>query len=369
MHSRQTVSARIGKRYSQEVYEQACVWFVEFRAAPADERTRQGFYAWLQQAPAHMTAYLEVASRWNHAGALDVGARFSKEALIAEATDADNLVPFPGAAPPPASDRHRPLGLTLARLSWAAGALALIGAGLITLWVRAGTTSYATGVGQKRSITLADGSVVDLNARSRIIVRYTEHEREIDLVRGQALFADTYEADRPFIVRSRATVVRAIGTQFDVNLLHAEAIVTVIEGKVVVARPRPPEAPASNRLRPLAMLRTAGRSTVYLTAGQQVTVSPTRRLRPVPANTRDAIAWVHRKLIFASTDLRNVVQEFNRYNAQRLVIASPSLETFRIDGVFVSTNPDSLIAFLRQYPGIKVTEVGGQVLITRQAVR
>jgi transmembrane sensor len=362
------VSARIGKRYSHEVYEQACEWFVEFRAGAVDEATRQAFCAWLQQAPAHMTAYLEVASRWNRAGTLDMSARFSKEALIAEASDTDNLVPFPGAAAP-ARDRQRPLWLRPARISWAAGALVLIGTGLITLWIRSGTTSYATGIGQKRTITLADGSVVDLNARSRIIVRYNRHQREIDLVRGQALFADTFEANRPFIVRTRATVVRAIGTQFDVNLLRAEAIVTVIEGKVVVARPRPTGAPATNRLRQSAAHGIADRSRVYLTAGQQVTVSPTRRLQPVAANTRDAIAWVHRKLIFASTELRNVVQEFNRYNARHLVITSPSLEKFRIDGVFASTNPDSLIAFLRQYPGIKVTEVGGRVLIARQVDR
>ena len=368
MRSRQPVSARIVKRYSEEVYEQACAWFVEFRAAATDEATRQAFYSWLQQAPAHMAAYLDVASSWNQTGALDVSARFSKKALIAEASDADNLLPFPGTTALPLA-RRRFRRLTPVRVSWAAGVLALIGAGLISLWLHTGTTSYSTGIGQKSVITLADGSVVDLNARSQIIVHYTARMREIELVRGQALFADTFEPNRPFVVRTRTTVVRAIGTQFDVNLLHSEAIVTVIEGKVAVARPRPTEEPAANPLIHSAPRYAPELTTVYLTAGQQVTVSPTHSLRPITANTLDAIAWVHRKLIFASTDLRNVVQEFNRYNARHLVIVSPSLENFRIDGVFASTNPDSLIAFLRQYPGIKVTEVGGRVLISRQAVR
>ena len=360
--------ARIGKRYSEEVYEQACEWFAEFRASAAEEATRQAFFAWLQQAPAHMAAYLDVASNWRRAGALDVSARFSKEALIAEACDADNLVPFPGVAARP-EGRRRPRGLTAARVSWAAGVFALIGAGLIALWMHAGATTYSTGIGQKRSITLADGSVVELNARSRIIVRYTQREREIELVRGQAFFADAFEPNRPFIVRSRATVVRAIGTQFDVNLLHSEAIVTVIEGKVAVARPRPLRVGAAARLPPPARHRTGDLSLVYLSAGEQITVSPTRRLQPVSANTTDAIAWVHHKLIFASTALSDVVQEFNRYNARHMVIASPSLETFRIDGVFSSTNPDSLIAFLRQYPGIEVRDAGGRVLIFRRSPR
>ena len=89
-------------------------------------------------------------------------------------------------------------------------------------------------------------------------------------------------------------------------------------------------------------------------------------MRPVRTNVTDTIAWVHHKLIFASTALRDVVQEFNRYNARQLVIASPSLETFKIDGVFSSTNPNSLIAFLRQYPGIQVTDTGESVVISRQ---
>jgi transmembrane sensor len=361
------VRGQAGKRYSAQVYEQACEWFVEFRTAAADEELRHAFHSWLQQAPAHMAAYLDVASSWKRTGALDVSARFPKEALIAQAMESDNLLAYPGAAAPgkPLSARGAvsrllsPPGLAVA-----AGALALIGAVLVGAWLRASPT-YATGIGQRRVIRLADGSIVDLNAASRIIVRYTKTRREIDLVRGQALFADTYQPHRPFIVRSRAAVVRAMGTQFDVNLLHAETIVTVIEGKVAVARQRALQA-ASERPQPVSGHAAADLSTVYLTAGEQLTVSALRRMRPVRANVTDAIAWVHHRLIFASTALRDVVQEFNRYNAEQLVIASPSLESFKIDGVFSSTNPKSLIAFLRQYPGIQVTDTGESVVISRQ---
>ncbi|HET9106836.1 MAG TPA: FecR domain-containing protein [Steroidobacteraceae bacterium] len=358
-----------GKRYAPEIYERACEWFVEFRTAPADEEVRHEFYAWLQQAPAHMAAYLDVASRWKWTDALDVSVRFPKEALIAQARDSDNLVAYPGAQ---GSSKTRPrlgLGSWLrppARWALAGGAAALIATVLVIASLRGGPVYYSTGIGQKRVVTLADGSTIRLNARSRIRVRYTKSRREIDLLRGQALFVDTYEPNRPFIVRSRATVVRAIGTQFDVNLLRAETIVTVIQGKVAVAQQQHAFRLASRGPRAPSLQAASNDSLVYLTAGQQLTVTPTWHMRPVRANVTDTIAWTHRQLIFSSTALRDVVQEFNRFNDRRLIIASPSLDTFRIDGVFSSTNPQSLIAFLRQYPGIKVTDTGREVVISRQ---
>ncbi len=357
----------IGKRYASEVYEQACAWFVEFRAAPADEQIRRAFHDWLQQAPAHMAAYLDVASSWNWTGTLDVSSRFPKEALIVQAGGADNLVAYPGSTAPGRPAPRRTLAVRLRRpvaLTAAAGALLAIAAVLITGWMLSGAV-YSTGIGQKRLITLPDGSIINLNASSRVRVRYTRTQREIDLIRGQALFVDTDEPDRPFIVRSPATVVRAIGTQFDVNLLDTETIVTVIQGRVSVAQKPPGVQPASNLLQPVSY-HPAPELPVYLTAGEQVTVTPTRHLQPVQTNVTDAIAWTHHQLIFASTALRDVVQEFNRYNDRPIVIASPSLDTFRIDGVFSSTDPESLIAFLQQYPGIKVIATGGEVVISRQ---
>jgi transmembrane sensor len=363
------VRRQSGKRYAPEIYERACEWFVEFRTAPADEEARHEFYAWLQQAPAHMAAYLEVASRWKWTDALDVSARFPKEALIAQARDAGNLLAYPGT--PESANTSAPQGLRAwlwprAAWIWAGSAAALIAAALLIAALLRGPTYYSTGIGQKRVITLADGSTIHLNARSQIRVRYTKRRREIDLLRGQALFVDTYEPNRPFIVRSRAAVVRAIGTQFDVNLLHAETIVTVIQGKVAVAQQRHAFRLASLGVAPPSLRAASNDSLVYLTAGQQLTVTPTWRMRPVHANVTDAIAWTHRRLVFSSTALRVVVQEFNRYNDRRLIIASPSLDSFKIDGVFASTNPTSLIAFLRQCPGIKVTEAGGEVVISRQ---
>jgi transmembrane sensor len=49
----------------------------------------------------------------------------------------------------------------------------------IASWFYIERGTYTTGIGEQRSLILADGSTVELNARSRIRVRYMEHERRI----------------------------------------------------------------------------------------------------------------------------------------------------------------------------------------------
>ena len=68
-------------------------------------------------------------------------------------------------------------------------------------------------------------------------------------------------------------------------------------------------------------------------------------------------------LIFDGSKLSDVVQEFNRYNKRQLVIEGSQLSDFHVSGVYSSSDPASLIRFLRDQPGIKIREDENQVLI------
>jgi transmembrane sensor len=57
------------------------------------------------------------------------------------------------------------------------------------------------------------------------------------------------------------------------------------------------------------------------------------------------------------------VQEFNRYNRRQLIIEGAQLSVFQVSGVYSSSDPASLIRFLRDQPGIKITENGNEVRI------
>lgn len=357
------------KKYHPRVYEEACEWFAEFRTGTPSESVRGQFHAWLQEAPAHMAAYLDVAASWGRAGGLDMTRRFAKESLIAEAmSGTSNVLEHPRTDAASASSvRGRPrrrFSIT-GRLAFAAGLLVLVLAiGLVTWWREYPT--YSTGLGEERSILLSDGSTINLNARSRVRVDYTAHERDIELLEGQALFSVAKNPNRPFIVRTGSTLVRAVGTEFDVDRRIRDTIVTVLEGVVSVAQAGPATTLGFWQASPPARIAGPSLSPVYVSAGEQLTAAPWLTFRPVHINVANAIAWIHRKLVFASTPLRDVVEEFNRYNYRQLVISDPALDDFEIDGVFSSTDPTSLINFLRQRPDIKVTETGDEIVISRR---
>src|SRR5690606_37958963 len=71
---------------------------------------------------------------------------------------------------------------------------------------------HATGIGEQRSLALADGSRIELNARSRIKIRYTDQQRRVELLEGQAFFDIASDKNRPFIVDTGGSSIRAVGT-------------------------------------------------------------------------------------------------------------------------------------------------------------
>src|SRR5262249_21762120 len=78
-------------------------------------------------------------------------------------------------------------------------AILTVAAGTLLLFEFSAPT-YATALGEHRSLELADGSTVELNSHSRIRVRYSKQERDVEIVEGQALFRVAHDTSRPFIV-------------------------------------------------------------------------------------------------------------------------------------------------------------------------
>jgi transmembrane sensor len=398
---------------NRQIVDEASEWFVEFRVGDVDAAARERFDEWVRRSPEHIRAYIEIARTYvempNPRGSkpLDV------EALIAYARSGENIVPFDhtGSAPP-----HEPRALAelnsreqrssraaykrpTRRSLFAIAASALIVAlGSAAWWQSARYPLYNTDIGERRSITLADGSTVDLNARSKLRVEFSNNERRVELLDGQALFQVAKDHSRPFIVASGEATVRAVGTQFDVNRKSGSTTVTVLEGRVAVystahagsntgsAEPPSPAAQPTTRLSrvtvppraqlqatpyaesapstPAGLIDPSGSGAILLSAGQQVTVTPAQTLpAPARADIAATTAWMQRRLIFDGSKLSDVVQEFNRYNKRQLVIEDAQLSDFHVSGVYSSTDPSSLIRFLREQPGMKVTETDNEVQI------
>ncbi|MBL8269636.1 FecR family protein [Steroidobacter sp.] len=349
-------------KFSPQIHEQATEWLVEFRTGTPDEAARRAFHAWLMESPAHVEAYLEASALWSVSAQAGAAEQWTEDALIAQAVaEPDNVFAHPKlSATPPAQETNRRRGRS-GRFGMAAAACVLmsIGGALAGWQYFFARAIYSTDVGEQRSFTLSDGSIVNLNARSKIRVHYGDHERLVELVAGQALFTVAKNAQRPFIVRTAAAEVRAVGTQFDVYRKAEGTVVTVVEGRVAVTS-------ATNGAVELAGKSAspeAASGKMLLSAGERVTVQKNTLRKQTQLNTQTAVAWTQRQLVFESTPLAEVAEEFNRYNERPLVVLDTDMQRFEIDGVFSSTDSASLVRFLRTRPGVRVTESNSQIVI------
>lgn len=345
------------KPFNSQIYAEAGEWLVEFRSGDADAQTRKDFYSWLRTSPEHMRAYLELAAIWDEGGELDPEREFDDVRLARESQEQGNVIAAPmrssredSQASPGRSGRGG-----LRRHAFALAASLAIAAVALGAWAYLKHGVYTTGIGEQRAFTLSDGSRIELNSRSAVQVRFTDTARSIELVQGQALFRVAQDKTRPLVVRSGDTQVRAIGTQFDVYRSKAGTRVTVLEGKVAVTL-----AGAAVEISP------QGSVPLLVGAGEQAVVTARSPVKTREPDISSATAWTQGRLVFKATPLRDVADEFNRYNEKPLVVRDAQLSEFKVTGSFSSTDPTSLILFLESRPGITVTREQSQIVVTRR---
>jgi len=215
-----------------------------------------------------------------------------------------------------------------------------------------------TSIGEQRSITLDDGSMVELNAQSKVRIAFGDRQRDVELLEGQALFRVAKDHTRPFVVHAGTASVRAVGTQFDVNRKQKSTTVTVLEGRVAVASTAAASGEGATTLPPAPEL--------LLVSGEQMTVTPTDARKSETPNLAAATAWTQHLLIFDGTALHDVLEEFSRHSTRRITIDSPELAALKISGQYTSTNPDSLLRFLSLQEGVVVSEVDGEIHIRKE---
>jgi transmembrane sensor len=336
------------------IIAEASAWFVEFRAGDVNGDARARFIEWLRRSPEHIHAYLEIAGVWAELPASDPEGKIDIAALIARARGEPDVIALTPDRPRSASAPFAVKPHTMRH--WRRAAVALAAVVLLTvatlLFLDGGkfSSSYSTGIGEQRTVQLTDGSTVELNARSSIEVHLTEHQRDVTLLEGQALFRVAKDRQRPFVVRAGDAQVRAVGTEFDVYKKQAATVVTVVEGRVET----------------YDATDVPGTAAIVLSAGEQLTVLPHVVTKPTRTDTAVATAWVQKRLIFEETPLSDVAEEFNRYNRRPLTIDDGELEKLKISGVYSSTDPASLINFLRSQNSIQVLETEKQVRVVRR---
>lgn len=215
-------------------------------------------------------------------------------------------------------DRKSDNGLLNRRGLIAGGAIAAgFAIGGVLLWNQR-PVAYQTAVGERRTITLPDGSRVTLNTNTRLAARFGGGRREVVLEAGEALFAVVHRDGAPFDVLSQGGRVRVTGTRFNVYRQANVTQVDLLEGGVTAG-------PAED----------GSKAAVQLAPGQAVRLSPSGRPGPIfVAQAARIDDWNNGRISFVGASLTEAVAEMNRYSRTPLRIATPSLGRLQVDGVF-----------------------------------
>lgn len=264
----------------------------------------------------------------------------------------------------PESDSKRSMLKPLSRWAWissagmalaATVALAIFAPGLLPQWLHPNV--YTTAVGEQRAIQLVDGSVISINAQSRLRVSYSERTREVFLQSGQAMFIVAKDQARPFRVHVGNSVVQAVGTKFDVRRRSDRVSVAVVEGVVQITTD-------TSQTLENATLAEIARAT-RVSAGESVNVVEAGLVTPPKAiNVADVSAWQQRRLVFADNTLAEITEEFARYNrTPYLRVEGEALRARRFSGVFDADSPDALLTYLAADESLAFEREADQIVI------
>jgi transmembrane sensor len=303
----------------------------------------QAFDAWIAERTEHRVSYLRLLAGWNQL---------------------DRLAALQGTAvapPPPeelpANDDDHGRWTWLRRGAGAAAVLALlvIGGFSLQLW-RAGPDRFATAVGGRQSIPLADGTRIDLNTDSKLLAAVDKTSRRVWLEHGEAYFDVAHDPQHPFVVDAGKQRVVVLGTKFVVRRDGDRVIVRVLEGRVRVESTLPATQTAAA---PAIVLP----GDEYFSDRASANGAAGLVKRGAVDEVEDALAWRDGVLTFDAMPLAKAAAEFNRYNRKQLTVSNPAAQV-RIEGTFTATDVEAFVRIMREAYGFKVRQDGNDINIS-----
>ncbi|MCK0197173.1 FecR domain-containing protein [Ancylobacter sp. 6x-1] len=294
----------------------AAEWVARLDGGPLDAAERIAFRDWLDAHPDHRPAFDEVHSAWR-----------SLDPLRGRGEDWRRA--GPPAAPPARGRAVRRGAAVLGLLAvLALGALGLdsLGFGIRDLAI-AWRADHRTLAGERRHLSLPDGSEVELGPDSALALHYSATERRVSLLAGEAYFAArpvSQDESRAFVVEAGGGSTTALGTAFTVNLEDDCAEVVALEHNVRVALSTP---------------KPAAGEEVVLAPGDAVRYGEARGLGRVRrVDVARKTAWRRGVLVFDEESLSDAVATLNRYRTGRILVLGSALKSREVTGVFQASD-------------------------------
>ncbi|WP_159911621.1 FecR domain-containing protein [Pantoea sp. 18069] len=291
---------------------EAVRWHVRLRdtAAAADAHdARQGWEDWHVADPAHQRA-------WQRVQAVHAQLAFLPPTLASQAL---------GKRP------HRTRRNVLRSLAVGLGAGTTAWMGWQGLPWQEWRAAHSTGTGERRDITLPDGSLLALDTASGVDVDFNDRERLVRLHSGRILVSTDFDPlGRPFSVQTPQGRVLALGTRFMVRLDDNGLSHVQVEEKAV------------------RLLPAAG-APQQLAAGEQAWFSADTAQAPTTADPF-AASWHEGGLVAVDIALGDLIAALSRYRRGYLGCA-PEVAQLKVSGAFPVDDTDrALAALVSRFP-------------------
>ncbi|MDH4982421.1 FecR family protein [Hyphomicrobium sp. D-2] len=308
------------------VAEEAAGWVARLQSSDATDEDRRKFAEWLERDPAHRDAFNEFNRLWGDLKDIPV---------------------------PPDQLKKLKRARRRTTVSKAAGLAVLVL--LSTAMIQMGyldriRADYYTTVGEVRSIVLTDGTRVDLNTNTAIIVDYSENERRVQILRGEAFFDVARNPQRPFIADEGALTAQAVGTQYSMRAADGQfrGDVLVEEGQVAVR---------------------SGGTQVLVQAGSAATLTASGDVTVTPLDVSSATAWRTGKLVFSGRPLREVLTVLSRYRHGHIYVVDDAAAEQRVSGIFDLNDTDEALREIESSLPVSVTALPGVAVVVRSKAR
>ncbi|QLF92877.1 FecR family protein [Pseudomonas sp. ABC1] len=300
---------------SKAVVRQAAEWLLDLQEQPDDPGLRQKCQNWRAANPEHERAWQRMQGFSRNLQA------FSSP--LAHATLASRALPS-----------RRQLMKTLMVLA-ATGSIVWSARDSL-LWQH-WQADLHTGTGERRSLTLADGSQLELDANTSVAIHYDDQQRLIHLIDGQLLLSSAHDPhQRPLRVSTRNGTLQALGTRFSVNQFatSAETEVSVFEGAVAIT--------TEQSLQPVGVIR----------AGHQARFGP-EGLRQRNSLDEQSASWTKGMLVARDMPLGELLQRLGRYRPGHLDCA-PAIASLPVSGTYALHRSDQVLAMLQETLPVRV---------------
>ena len=259
----------------------------------------------------------------------------------------------PGSGAPQPQRYARPNAPAWARRVFVAATVVAIGVGVGTLVGGRGRSAaqgreYATAPGRRATVSLADGTRIQLSVDTRLRVApgYGAGERAVELD-GEAYFVVRHDPRRPFIVRTQRGTARDLGTEFAVRAYRQEPYLQVVVATDSVAlQSATGGASAALTLRP--------RDRGVVDERGRVSVDP-----GVPLERY--VGWTRGRLVFDDTPLAAVAAQLGRWYDLDVRLADPSLGDEHVTITFAAESADEALSALAKVLDLRVTRAGRSV--------